>query len=229
MKSSQCPERQKEAAKAIKYDKWKAKQDAEKKQTQKKGTPTKENGKESAEQAIPYELGKGAYDAITDIILCNRGDVVNAPSNKHHKSSAGNHKGVENAVYSANVLGQQSSSNINIDWCLLDNQSTVDIFCNAFYLSNIRTAPRNKQMHIHCNTGVLVVTKVGNLAGYGMVWYHHKAIANILSQSRVEDRDDTLITYNSRNGEGIVVHDKNDETMYYNHRCSKGLFYIDMS
>ena len=131
---------------------------------------------------------------------------------------------MEKAVYSANVLGQQSSSNINIDWCLLGNQSKFDIFCNAFYLSNIRTAPGNKQMHIHCSAGVLVVTKVGDLDRYGTVWYHHKAIANILSQSRVEDRDDTLITYNSRNGEGIVVHDKNDEPMHYYHRCSKRLF-----
>ena len=48
MNSSQFPERQKEAAKAIGCDKWKAKQDAKKKQTQKKGTPTKESGKESA-------------------------------------------------------------------------------------------------------------------------------------------------------------------------------------
>ena len=84
-------------------------------------------------------------------------------------------------------------------------------------------------MHIHCNADVLAVTEVGDLGGYGTVWYHHKAIANILSQSRVEDRDDTLITYKIRNGEGIVVHDKNDEPMHYYHRCSKGLFYRDMS
>ena len=146
------------------------------------------------EQALLYGLATGAYDEIPDIILCNRGDIVYDPSNEHHKSSAENHKGVEKAVYSSNVLGQKSSSTINIYWCLLDNQSTVDIFCNAFYLSNIRTAPGNKQMHIYCNAGVLVVTKVGDMAGYGTVWYHHKAIVNILSKYRVEDRDDTLIT-----------------------------------
>ena len=44
MNSSQCPECHKEAAKVIEYNKWKAKQDAKKKQTQKKGTPTKESG-----------------------------------------------------------------------------------------------------------------------------------------------------------------------------------------
>ena len=84
-------------------------------------------------------------------------------------------------------------------------------------------------MHIHCNAGVLIVTLIGDLPGYGPVWYHPDAIANILSQSRVEDHDDTLITYNSRSGDGIIVHDKDDQPMHHYQRCQKGLFYRDMS
>ena len=42
-------------------------------------------------------------------------------------------------------------------------------------------------MHICCNAGVLIVTLIGDLEGYGTVWYHPKAIANIISLPRVEE------------------------------------------
>ena len=72
---------------------------------------------------------------------------------------------------------------ININWCLLDNQSTCDIFHNSVFLTNIRLAPDGREIDIHCNAGILVVTMVGDLDGYGTVWYHSEAIANILSLS----------------------------------------------
>jgi hypothetical protein len=40
-------------------------------------------------------------------------------------------------------------------------------------------------MTINCNAGGAATDQVGELAGYGQVWYHPKGIANILSLARV--------------------------------------------
>ena len=64
-------------------------------------------------------------------------------------------------------------------WILLDNQSTVNVFYNAGLLRNIREGEAH--MDIHCNAGVTSTNMVGDLPGYGTVWYHPKGIANILS------------------------------------------------
>ena len=90
-----------------------------------------------------------------------------------------NHKGarldkdtdmIENNKYSTNVLSQISNGRIiNTNWCLLDNQSICDIFPNSDFLTNIRPAADGREMHIHCNTGILVVTMVGDLEGYSTV------------------------------------------------------------
>jgi hypothetical protein len=66
-------------------------------------------------------------------------------------------------------------------WILLDNQSTVDVFHNADLLDNIRHA--DGFMDIHCNAGMTSTNLVGDLLGYGEVWYNPNGIANILSLS----------------------------------------------
>ena len=70
------------------------------------------------------------------------------------------------------------------------------------------------------------MTLIGDLEGYGPVWYHLKAIANILSLLRVEDKQ--IITYNSQDKNGFTVHDSNDKPRHYYKRCAKGLYYTDM-
>jgi hypothetical protein len=41
-------------------------------------------------------------------------------------------------------------------------------------------------MDIHCNASIANTIQVGELPGYGTVWYHPKGIVNILSVSRVK-------------------------------------------
>mgnify|MGYP003502657285 CR=1 FL=1 len=50
-------------------------------------------------------------------------------------------------------------------------------------------------MDIHWNAGVASTNMIGDLPGYGTVWYHPNGIANILSLARVKDRH--RITFDS--------------------------------
>jgi hypothetical protein len=90
------------------------------------------------------------------------------------------------SVALTNVTKQKQSSRIPKTWILLDNQSTVDVFHNDKLLKNIRAG--EGYMDIHCNAGITSTNLIGDLAGYGPVWYHPNGIANILSLSRVKKK-----------------------------------------
>jgi hypothetical protein len=63
-------------------------------------------------------------------------------------------------------------------WILLDNQSTVNVFCSRHLLGNIREAPST--CRITCNAGVVEVETIGDFPGYpAPVWYHPGGSANI--------------------------------------------------
>ena len=108
-------------------------------------------------------------------------------------------------------------------WILLDNQSTVDVFHNEMLLERIRVS-ENGHMDIHCNAGVTSTNLVGDLPGYGTVWYHPKGIANILSLNKVKAK--YRVTYDSTDGNAFVVH-KNDGTTRTFKQSARGLFYMD--
>jgi hypothetical protein len=71
-------------------------------------------------------------------------------------------------------------------WILLDNQSsTIDVFYNESILKNIRKS--DTHIDIHCSTGITSTDLIGDLPGYGAIWYHLNGIANILSLARVKE------------------------------------------
>ena len=80
-------------------------------------------------------------------------------------------------------MKQSGGARLNERWVLLDNQSKVDVFSNKLLLRNIRKV--QKWMGIYCNAGVASTNMMGELPGYGLVWYHKEGIANILSLSKV--------------------------------------------
>ena len=88
-------------------------------------------------------------------------------------------------LVSSNVTTTNTRHGAHIpkEWILLDSQSTVSIFSNRRLLRNIRKA--NGWMHIHCNAGITRTNLVGDLRGYGTIWYHPDGIANILSLAEV--------------------------------------------
>jgi hypothetical protein len=107
-------------------------------------------------------------------------------------------------------------------WVLLDNQSTVDVFFNPELLVNIRRS--RAALDIYCNAGKASTDLIGDLPGYGWVWYHPNGIANILSLSRVKKK--SRVTYDSEAGNSFVVH-KSDGTTRSFVESKKGLYYVD--
>ena len=94
------------------------------------------------------------------------------------------------------------SNNLPETWILLDNQSTIDVFANRKLLKNIRKIETS--MHIHCTAGVTRTNTIGDLPGYGTVWYHPSGIANILSLARVR-KAGYDVTYSSKDGNVFKV------------------------
>ena len=115
---------------------------------------------------------------------------------------------------------RQQGQTIPADWILLHNQSTVDTFSNPKILINIRQAQGS--MNVHCNAGVTRTKMVGDLPGYGTVWYDTRGIANILSFAKVCRKH--RVTYDNTKNE-FVVHKAN--VTHHFRPSPDGLYYLD--
>jgi len=117
----------------------------------------------------------------------------------------------------------QDEAAIPKTWILLDSQSTVYVFSNPRLLTNIPDAKRS--LTLYCNTGKAIITKKGDLKGYGMVWFYPEGIANILSLGNVKKKH--RVTYDSTLNKGFLVF-KADSTARTFRPSKKGLFFSDV-
>ena len=121
-------------------------------------------------------------------------------------------------------LETRHGGRLPMEWLLLDNQSTIDVFVNRWLLKNIRQI--GQYMYIHCTAGVTRTNLVSELPGDGTVWFHPDGIANILSLSRVKTK--YQITFDSDENNEFIVHKPDGSTRNFK-ESSHGLYYHDTS
>jgi hypothetical protein len=116
-----------------------------------------------------------------------------------------------------------TSNRINLrEMMLLDNQSTVDLFCNRKLVSRVwRT---EDSMTVHGNGSTLTTQYKAHIKNYGDVWFHSKALTNILSLKNV--RDKYHVTYDSLGDGPSKVHKPNGVDVHFVMHAD-GLHYHD--
>jgi hypothetical protein len=108
--------------------------------------------------------------------------LLNNPPPPSSSSSVIGWAGVHIAMQFQQVYGSQMKY-----WILLDNQSSINIFCNRDMVTSIQKS--NVEMELLTNGGVLKIHhKAPDLPGWGEVWFHEKAITNILSYAEMADK-----------------------------------------
>jgi len=90
-------------------------------------------------------------------------------------------------------------------------------------LTNSHDPRRN--LTLYCNVGKAIITKKGDIKGYGTVWFYPEGIANISTLSNVQRKH--RVTYNSTLDEGFLVF-KADGTARSFRPSEKGLFFSDV-
>jgi len=104
---------------------------------------------------------------------------------------------------------------LNDDWVLLDTQSNCDIFKNPRLLTNIRKHD-GAGLVLQSNGGEMYTDYVGDVKGYGTVWFNPSSLANILSFANV--RKQFKVTMNTGPldpSPTIMVHKRNGKPMCF--------------
>ena len=97
------------------------------------------------------------------------------------------------------------------------------MFYNGKLLRNIRK--ESYFLKIYSTGGVTETNLVGDLPGFGTVWYHPNGIANILSLSKVKKR--YRVAYDSANGDSFDVYLPANRIRSFI-EAPTGLYYSDM-
>ena len=113
---------------------------------------------------------------------------------------------------------------ISKNWILLDSESSINVFCNKKFLTNIRKCEDRKGVRVHSNRGFQDSTLVGTLKNFGPVWFNPNSLANILSLSEVPKQ--CRVTMDSHAENTLIIH-KRDGSMMKFKNYKNGLYYYD--
>ncbi|VEU34053.1 unnamed protein product [Pseudo-nitzschia multistriata] len=119
-----------------------------------------------------------------------------------------------------------SEGGVNPNWILLDSESSCNLIVNPDLLENIRVAPNGQTMHIYCNSGIAKTNMIGELPGFGKVWYYDGGIANVLSLALVSDR--FRVTMDTDCDNALYVHRPGGGARRFK-RSKCNLYYCDMA
>ena len=114
------------------------------------------------------------------------------------------------------------SSTLNADWVLLDSQSTISLFCNPRMFSNIRKCKKGEEKRCYCNGGAQDTNQIGDLAGFGTVYYNFQSISNILLLASVVKQRQVI--FDSVDGNVFKVFGRKQRVIKFK-QSPKGLYY----
>ena len=106
----------------------------------------------------------------------------------------------------------------------MDNQSTIDIFSNPNFLTNIRK--ENVQMQVRSTGGGLTTRICGDFSNYSRVWFSKRGMVNILSFQNVVKK--FRVTYDSNTEDAFIVHTSIRKKLKFIPSL-RGLYYLDVA
>ena len=119
----------------------------------------------------------------------------------------------------------QHRGGIDPHWLLLDSESSVNLIVNKELLENIRTAPHGANLTVHCNAGAARTDQIGDLKGFGTVWFYEDGIANVISLGLLTNK--FRVTMDSDIDNALHVHKSNGDVRRF-HRGDNNLYYYDV-
>eukprot|EP00536_Pseudo-nitzschia_multiseries_P016322 jgi/Psemu1/45756/gm1.45756_g len=119
----------------------------------------------------------------------------------------------------------QNNERLDPHLLLLDSQATCNVISNCNLLHCIRPHPNGDKVDIHCNAGSVATTMVGELPGFGAVWFLEKGIANILSLGLVSDQ--YRVTLDMSVSQSFYVHKPDGSTRQFT-RAANNLYVCNL-